>query len=162
LAGMEDSLIAKLCKRYHIEFFDFSTDWEGELPSYGIEGSSCCTRSKHLKPLIQLGVYQDPEIRLLSFFHELGHIVDRDNRRIPEYKDLPYYHFNEASAWRMGLRLAFRNGVEFSQNALDIAKRYLATYFEDDNMERTPLKYLQEALDYAFVDERIEMEKALA
>jgi len=159
---MLDSLIFKLCQRYRIEFFDFSTDWAGELPSYGTEVSWYCARSKHLKPLIQLGVYQDPEIRLLSFFHELGHIVDRDNRRIPEYKDLPYYHFNEASAWRMGLRLAFRNGVEFSQNALDTAKEYLTTYFEDDNLERTPLKYLQEAIDYAFVDERREMEKALA
>jgi hypothetical protein len=151
-----------LCRRHNIELYDYA-NYEGELPSYAIEASQCTmARSKYGPPTIFLGVYKNPELRLISFFHELGHIVDVDNRRIPKYEDLPYYHFSEASAWRMGFRLAYRNGVEFSQEAIDWAKTQLASYFEDDNPEQTPVKYLPIANKYAFEDERLNLEKALA
>jgi len=157
---MNDELIARLCKRHCIDLFDYAIDWkEDELPSYGEETSACTmARSKQWPPTIYLGAYKDPELRLISFFHELGHIVDVDNKLLPKYEDLPYYHFSEASAWRRGLRLATRAGIEFSENALEWAKGQLSTYFEDDNLERTPLQFLPEALEYGFTDERREYE----
>ena len=160
---MKDGLIQRLCRQHHIELFDYAVGWkEGETPSYGIEMSSCTLgRSKHWAPKIYLGVYQDPELRLISFFHELGHVLDSDNKRCPAYEDLPYYHFCEASAWRMGLRLATRAEILFSDNAISWGKKQLATYFEDDHPERTPLKFLPEALSYAFNDPRREWEQGL-
>lgn len=104
---------------------------------------------------ILLGIYNDTELRLLSFFHELGHcvnarrVLERGENRVvnPEHD---YHHYSEALAWRTGLELAQAEDVEFSGASLRWARKQLGTYFRDDHPEKTPLRFLDQAARYAF------------
>jgi len=141
------------------DFFGISEDWarmhricddRGINLSYPPHPSPDQSFSIHGgKPEIFLGQYEDQELRLISFFHELGHIVSTDEGKVPKYEDLPYYHYAEAVAWKRGLELAVDEGVAFSGKALEWAKEQLATYFLDDHPEKTPAKHLAQALQDA-------------
>jgi hypothetical protein len=67
---------------------------------------------------IHLGIYEDPELLTISFFHELGHIFNnKDNQ------------FNsESKAWSNGIYLAGAYGYYFSDKAKAWARQQLNTY----------------------------------
>ena len=67
---------------------------------------------------IQIGIYDDNELLIASFFHELGHIVGSKNNR-----------FNsEEKAWEIGFQLAKEYGYTFSDKTYKWAKEQLETY----------------------------------
>lgn len=70
--------------------------------------------------IIYLGVYDDLELRDLSFFHELGHCLTRSDPRT--------IFDQEVEAWALGYRLAERHGMVFSERAKAWADSQLATY----------------------------------
>jgi hypothetical protein len=84
---------------------------------------------------IELGIYDDPELRLVSFFHELGHYLD-DKRCLEEEGTVPGPHSSpvqltydrELMAWRMGLLTALDEGYQFSEKAIVWADEQLWTY----------------------------------
>ena len=141
------NIVQKMCKEYKVQLLDKAVTPEEPLDPYYNGNSACCRGSN---PLIILGRYQNPEFRLISFFHELGHIVATETNVIPQYKDLPYPHYEEAVAWRIGLRLAEKRDILFSKHAISWAKEKLISYFKDDCLEHTPLKFLETALNEAF------------
>jgi hypothetical protein len=75
---------------------------------------------------IVLGIYDDPILRRISFFHELGHIVDR--------KDHPSRYTIESGAWTTGLKIAEDHGITFSVKAIVYAFEQLETYAKTDHV----------------------------
>jgi len=75
---------------------------------------------------IYLGIYQDEELRLLSFFHEMGHAIDDTDWSTGADKTTTYKA--EKKAWELGYKLAERNGVSFSDNAKQWANEQLEKY----------------------------------
>ena len=72
-----------------------------------------------------LGIYENPRLRLLSFFHELGHRTDPTNwSKVPNCTRIE----PEWSAWVQGLILAFNSGVTFTGEELQWAVKALLTY----------------------------------
>lgn len=140
-------VIAILVDRWNIELHDVSRSDDPDLHTYY---RNCSAQAG--KDYICLGVYSDPELRLLSFFHELGHCVDNrcSGPRVIENPGHPYHHFHEASAWRTGLKIATKEGVTFSRQALAWAETQLSSYFKDDHPERSPLRFCDQATRYAF------------
>lgn len=70
---------------------------------------------------IEIGIYDDNELRMLSFFHELGHCLDPCRLHKTEFAQ-------EQAAWDVGYQLAAFEGVEFSENARMWALANLETY----------------------------------
>lgn len=72
---------------------------------------------------IILGIYNNPEFRLISFFHEVGHFLSHKISVSSEYE-------NERIAWEIGFIIAASHGVFFSDDAEDFANKQLKTYDE--------------------------------
>jgi len=75
---------------------------------------------------IYLGIYQNSELKLLSFFHEVGHWIDK-NISIIKYE-------REKKAWKLGYKLAKQYGVFFSDRANEWANKQLNTYKSNDEI----------------------------
>ena len=149
----QNKLFQAICNTYVIngkklKFHNMELEehqWEGYEEVYTRESAMCFDT-------IFLGLYNDDELELRAshFFHELGHVVDILEKNIPKFEDLPYYHFDEASAWRTGFQLADVQGFRFSKETINSNIYSLATYFKDFHPEKTPTRYLEEAIEYAF------------
>ena len=77
--------------------------------------------------VIYLGIYDDPELELISFFHELGHYLVGSTCELDKYA-------SEKLAWMRGLAEAGRYGVKFSENALEWARKQVETYAEYESV----------------------------
>lgn len=110
-----------ISKNYGIKKFikvergDHYCDCNGE-DSY-INRSFICGKDE-----IELGIYEDEELMIASFFHELGHIT----------KEKVKGFFNsEEDAWIIGFELAKKHGYVFSDNTYKWCKEQLNTYKDD-------------------------------
>jgi hypothetical protein len=92
--------------------------------SYAVEANmpieTFQNRSYAIGNQIILGQYDNEELRVASFFHELGHIVMKN---VSETK-----FGQEAAAWRRGLMLASIEGVHFSVPTMVWIITQLETY----------------------------------
>ncbi len=86
---------------------------------------------------IFIGYYQDDELREISFFHELGHILQPDDfwATHPEAQKID----SEKAAWCRGLAVAKQVGITFSPKALCWAAKNLATYYAWEDRETEKL-----------------------
>jgi len=73
---------------------------------------------------IELGIYTDPEKRLVSFFHEMGHILTP--KRVHNKCRTKYQV--EEKAWKYGYKLAKSFGIEFNKDTKQWAKEQLNGY----------------------------------
>ena len=81
---------------------------------------------------IELGIYDDPEKKIISFFHEVGHtMVPRRSIKRVKYDTYKC----EALAWKYGLRLAKYYGIEFKRETKKWAKSQLNSYIGHDERE---------------------------
>lgn len=73
---------------------------------------------------IELGIYSDPEKKIVSFFHEMGHILTpkRVHKRCNTVYEI------EEKAWKYGYKLAKFYGIEFNKDTKDWAKAQLESY----------------------------------
>lgn len=141
-------LMRRLCTENNITFHDKAERKEYWVKANGPDSYyKICSWSAGE---IFVGEYEVEEYRLIGFFHEFGHHYQAKMRLLPEFDDLPFMHFDEASAWRIGIRLARENGITFSNDAIRYAGESLSSYFQDNHREKTPLNFLNEALKYAF------------
>lgn len=107
-----------ISKNYGIKEFvkveknDYLCECNGE-DSY-INSSYICGKDR-----IELGIYDDTELMIASFFHELGHITDQ--------KVKGYYN-SEEDAWKIGFKLAKKHGYIFSENTYKWCRQQLETY----------------------------------
>jgi hypothetical protein len=84
---------------------------------------SYINRSYNCHDQIWIGIYEDQELELVSFFHEVGHCTQTNEN----VKGLTYYQIEE-DAWRRGYEIAKKYGIKFSRNAKKWAKSQLETY----------------------------------
>ena len=83
-------------------------------------GASGCENTAE----IWLGFYDDEELKIISFFHELGHVTDDTN-----WGDkIPLKYTSEKSAWDKGYEIAKEFGVKFSRKSKGWATRQLNSY----------------------------------
>ena len=73
---------------------------------------------------IWLGVYENSELKTISFFHELGHCVGYHPN---DYTNWLVYDI-EKLAWKEGLKIAQLNGYSFSKKTMKWAVQQLHTY----------------------------------
>lgn len=75
---------------------------------------------------IWIGIYKNEELRLASFFHEVGHIIDPIDWSLNANSTTQYK--SEAWAWEIGFRLAETHGIVFSKKTKQWAKKQVNTY----------------------------------
>jgi len=71
---------------------------------------------------IYLGIYDDNELMIASFFHELGHITDNKKGK----------YNSETVAWLIGFKLAKKHGYNFKEKVYLYAIEQLSTYDNDE------------------------------
>jgi hypothetical protein len=107
-----DKIIARVAKKFGLKIWD-----EEKSGPYSKEDrnrrnhSSCCGNE------IILGRYDDREFRLISFFHELGHVelVSSKWRKEVKWGILPI----EMQCWQEGIKYAAQHcGIQFSDEAI--------------------------------------------
>lgn len=84
------------------------------MPPETFTGHSYCIGDE-----IVLGTYEDQELRLASFLHELGHILTPDCA--DEYEE-------EQRAWRWAFRRARKLGLKFRRSTFAWCRAQLETY----------------------------------
>jgi hypothetical protein len=72
---------------------------------------------------IWIGIYKDPELELISFFHEIGHCTQSGEN----VKELSYFE-RERDAWKRGYNIAKKYGITFSSKSKRWARKQLETY----------------------------------
>lgn len=129
-----DALMLKIAKQFGIRLIDVTKNTEC-VEANGIETYE--NRSFIIgRDEIQLGVYNDPELKFLSFFHEIGHILVGNKFE----KDAAYNkHKIEERAWEKGYELAASYNVVFSDKAKQWAVSELNTYIEKKEEENGPI-----------------------
>lgn len=72
--------------------------------------------------IVILGIYDNPEYKAISFYHEVGHFLSAKLLSDSEYE-------NERIAWEIGFIVAASHGIYFSKEAEEFANNQLITYF---------------------------------
>lgn len=94
---------------------------------------------------IFLGEFDDADLELVSFFHELGHALLNDRVLMKRGSTMSTLS-SEGTAWELGLGLAHENGYDWDYNSdtLIWARRQLRTYVDgeyDDTLEGSIERY---------------------
>lgn len=116
-------ILEKFALDYQVELIpvirgDKMCECNGE--DYYINKSYCWGKT------ICIGIYTDKELELISFFHELGHILDSIDWSRNASATTTY--MSERMAWVIGLGVAKTYGITFSRKALRWAIAQLNTY----------------------------------
>lgn len=120
-------MIKEIAEKYNVNLHEVQPGDEHcqEMNDETYHNSSYCAGSVRSKcdADLWLGFYDDDELRLISFFHEMGHMLDDTL-----YEDgMTVYDF-EKIAWEKGYILAKEYGVKFSRKAKGWATRQLNSY----------------------------------
>jgi len=127
-------MIKEIVKKYDVMLYEV-TQGDNHCEANGEDSyhnTSYCAGNIHSKcgmsdrnncAEIWLGFYDDEEIKLISFFHELGHVTDDTiwNDKLLKY-DM------EKIAWNKGYEIAKEYGVKFSRKSKGWATKQLNTY----------------------------------
>jgi len=94
-----------------------------------VPNASYCHGRLGRKPAIVLGRYSDPELLLISFFHEVGHmLIEREEGpALAKLCSYPKWEL-ERRAWLRGLWFAEQRGIHFGSQAISWAAIQLETY----------------------------------
>jgi len=87
--------------------------------------AACVNQSWACNDEIWLGIYEEPEFHLLSFFHEMGHHLDKSAWHLD---DKATKYDIEKAAWYLGYILAHKYAVKFSNEAIEWGQKQLRTY----------------------------------
>lgn len=81
---------------------------------------------------IWIGWYDDAELMLISFFHELGHIlIDRNFIEMSKHNTL----LIELECWNIGFKEAMKRGIFFSDEAIQWGIKQGLSYSGHDERE---------------------------
>lgn len=70
---------------------------------------------------IYLGEFENEEFLLLTFFHEMGHVLDKSYCYSNKYDE-------ENAAWLIAYKLANKYNIKFSNDAINYGLKCLKTY----------------------------------
>ncbi len=77
---------------------------------------------------IILGLYDDEEVKMAAFFHEVGHTIIKPNFEKLVNNDEMLIEFQ---AWIEGLKVAKKYGYKFSDKTFEYILRSLNSYYKD-------------------------------
>lgn len=79
--------------------------------------------------IIYLGTFEDPDLEIVAFYHELGHIFSQMIRR---RGSMMCHLSDEGLAWEIGLDLAYNDGYKWESNSKQYVYAYdrLSTYIQ--------------------------------
>lgn len=87
---------------------------------------------------IKLGLYSDEELKAISFFHELGHILTPDSY----IESVNYNTFLiELEAWNIGLKIAIEHNLNFTDNAIAWGYEQALSYENHDEREKVTYQF---------------------
>jgi hypothetical protein len=95
---------------------------------------------------IVLGLYDDEEVKMAAFFHELGHTIIKPTFEKLVNNDEMLIEFQ---AWIEGLKVAKKYGYNFSDKAFEYILKSLNSYYKDavnayiKKIKKCPKKSLQ-------------------
>jgi hypothetical protein len=75
---------------------------------------------------IQLGIYDNEEYMIASFFHELGHSTDKTEWWVDADSTTTFK--SESNDWKLGFELAEKHGYVFSEDTFNWCNDQLNTY----------------------------------
>ncbi len=77
---------------------------------------------------IFLNEFDDPDLMLVAFFHELGHVVSGRTTTVPCFCKMQ----QESEAWSRGLELAAEEGYQWDYDSkqMDYARECLLSYVD--------------------------------
>jgi len=116
-------MINKIAKKYNINLHKVKAG-DKYCKANGIDtylNKSYSSGSKNHNPEIWLGIYYDKELKLISFFHELGHILCKRKESDTIYQ-------MEEKAWKKGIKIANKYEIFFSDETLKWSKNQLKSY----------------------------------
>lgn len=120
---MYEEIINKVINDYNLVLIDIKDN-----PSYiinsGMSEETYINNSYRCGNEIILGIYDNDEIRLASFFHELRHGIDIPKEK-KEYLSILGY---EKWAWKNGYKVTKKYNVKFSSRVNNYIKLCLKTY----------------------------------
>ncbi|MFW9872245.1 MAG: hypothetical protein ACFFG0_04010 [Candidatus Thorarchaeota archaeon] len=97
-----------------------------------VERSRFCDRNEGASAGqdIFLGEFDDPDIEIVAFFHELGHCISRESSK---RRYTMCILSGEGHAWEVGLDVAFQNGYKWDYYSKEMkwARGRLATYVKN-------------------------------
>lgn len=79
--------------------------------------------------IIQLGIYDDINLKLISLFHEIGHIIVSNNHSYEEILNFSEFEI-EKLAWDYGYKEAELYNIQFSKESKEWALKQLNTYLD--------------------------------
>lgn len=120
--GKVSRVMRQVSKKFGVKLHYNQEDLEVLSDPYLIETNfNRCTAGG--RDEISIGIYTDEELRLISFFHELGHTQSNY-----KYDPRDVYWDMELHAWKVGLTIAYKMWERFSHHALTWADKQLSTY----------------------------------
>lgn len=119
---MIDEVINRIAVAYACRIFDHHTDCEPN------------TASSAGRDLF-FGVFDDPEIKLVAFFHELGHALMAE--RLGRTSRLSMIS-QEGAAWELGLGIALHHGYNWGYYSKELrwARKQLLSYVVSEEQIR--------------------------
>jgi len=117
-------------KLYFVEKDDIYCEANGEesyIDQCYVAGGLNCIEKRCL-PDIWVGIFEDPELMLAGFFHELGHLFDTVEYGKSDIPDEDWKYENEKRAWKIGFEKAEEFGIEFGKKAKKWGDEKLKTY----------------------------------
>lgn len=81
---------------------------------------------------IYLGNFDDPDLELVAFFHELGHVLSEE--RVCKRGCVLNVLSREGLAWELGLGIAFKHGHEWDHKSKEMkyARCHFISYVNND------------------------------
>ena len=140
-----DEIIKRICNKHNIFFVDIGTPegfahytqgqgWaEEQTRDWYNEKSSCaggsCAGGIGSDPRIWLGIYEDEELRLASFFHEFAHLRSTYPQFKGEFINATHNSYlREAYTWEYSFKFAKRLGIKFSDKVFKYRDECLRGY----------------------------------
>lgn len=118
-------LFETICEEHSIKFTNIETIERDENGWYSTKNIEFHYRNRSESSFYEifLGLYEDEELRVASFFHELGHCTNTA-------RGYSKYHL-EKTCWDIGFAKAKEYGFIFSEKTLTWCAEQLETYKEE-------------------------------
>lgn len=129
-----EEILDEAAKHYGVTLHRVSPD--------DVDAKRHINRSTYSGKEVWLGIYEDWGLKMISFWHEIGHTFER-----PPYEEWAYDAYGEALAWRKGLYEAGFFGFTPTWDQIAWARKQLGTYFDDNRVpETTPTEFFTQAI----------------
>lgn len=123
LTEKDKLLMLRICSENGLEFEDLQETGRRPTSEEQITNHSFSTSTD-----IYLGLYEDRELKIASFFHELGHCLDSKDLVEKNTEKYPGVYQQEANAWCRGFEESGKYGFSFKGETLAWCFNQLKTY----------------------------------